>query len=533
MSDEINKNYAQIERMYIKCGDDRFDIVSLQLWYNVGQLPNVRVTVSGGADEIGNQVNNSDKISEANGLCHVVLKLCTKHGVKDFTFFSGYIQAKTPELNATPGGIGYRTTLLLVAEPGLLSMSVPGGYTYLHAGNNNTLEKSPLATIAAAFTKNSREQTEAMKLFNQSPSKCIASFITSCMDRLGDQQQAVSLLNSIIHANGVPARQIESGCSYGVTLLTGIINGLQSTPPLQVFLSFCKLFFLDTVPETLAPEQRGTTAIANRLIARPVCGWDKQSVYTIQTKDVLSLSGMTTYQLGKAIDCWGVCFSQAAGNVVNGLVAVYGPRYTKSVGTPEVFTERELATKVPKIQDAKQRFSAVQVTNLPAWLVMMPKVSTTAVKDPNNKTGAAAVSVEVEDKTTYQQNELWAKRLAVLSFLQNGRNSIGMSISVPFIVLCRLMPYIGDTICVENPNPTDTLNKATKKTSYYGLLTGLSLSIQLSGTDIATTAQATITHVHTQEEHDKFAADNPFYTMTDKDKQEAQKGAFALAAHCS
>lgn len=523
-------NYIQIKKLYLLFQDSsRADIISLQLNYNVDQLPIVRVIVSRGPKGVPttDNLSTTDTAKGSGGSrCTVCVALTNKNGTQTFNLFSGYIRAITPEMVATPQGVRYHTSYIIVAEPALLDMAVPGSYTYLHAGNNNTLARSPFNIIAAAFVRNAQEQTKAMQRFNTSPSECVATLIGSCLERLGDNPQAVTLMDCITHANGKPVRQIESGSIYGEKLFTAVTTGLQGSTPLQVFLQFCHMYFLNGVPETVADGDS-----PSKLIIRPVCGWDKDVTYTIKPEEILSVNGMTVYSPNNTTDCWGVCFSGSAGAVVPGFVAIYGPGYDKGKGEPVVFKEAELADKMPKIQNKDQRFTSVQIINLPAWLIELPQATAKVQADKGNKTGAK--KNPVSSQTTEKQNELWAKRLAVLSFLQNGRATTGLSISVPFIVLCRLLSKLGDTICIEQPDPVDTLSKNTKKNAYYGMLSGLALSIQMNGQQIAVSAQATMTHVHNAEEQKKFAAKNPFYDLDYESREASQPGAYELENFCS
>ena len=166
---------------------------------------------------------------------------------------------------------------------------------------------------------------------------------------------------------------------------------------------------------------------------------------------------------------------------------------------------------------------AAKVLKLSLSTVTSVVSAVSRTKKPSTETSAITVVTgggtnigKVIDKERSKDNwEEICKRLAVLSFLENGCAVNSVALKLPLYTAFRLLPWLGDTIAFNIPSPQQTtkeneLYKITT-TPRYGLLDGISIMFECSHREIQVTCGATLSQVHDETLHKTMSAANPIY----------------------
>jgi len=536
----------------------QFPVLRADLRYKVGAFPAVQVTISSaavfGAAKKGADIKelfedspegseatlwlfmykegNDDEDGEGGGDEGDREGYTPNNGnsLVKIPLFSGYVSGTGSLLLTSIYTVQSSITFQLVCRAAAVNANPGGAFNYFRvAGGNNKYSPKPYLLQLQANANRSRTKsgasgktvlTELAETFITNPAKSIIGLIDELrnIDREGFKMAKVGdgfYTDDIALALKIKAPPIKIIQRFS----TSLVNALMGTPATGVALSVLQSLFLSVIPQTIGSPD-GSPCL---LIVRPgVSGWHVKPSVELATGDILGISDSVSYRLDQRVDFWYVQASQDEVGKSMNLAAVYAPGFGEN-GEAKFLDLNEFTKEVDKT--SKNESSLIgRATILPWWLFLAVEVTKPVPPkppaDPKANTpvdnGGTSVGETRDHEASQTAWEAACKQLAVNSFLENGCAVNAVTLKVPFYTMLRLLPWLGDTISFEVPSPQQTtrnneLYKITAATR-YGLLDGLSITLECSYKGIQVNCSATLSQVHDKELHERMSAENKIYT---------------------
>ena len=527
---------------------ETFPVMRASLSYRVGLPPAVQVTIS--AANLFNTPTPEERAfrelfedSPDGTIGALILGLNVVYPdkpsnapTKTICLFSGYVSGLGSSLVASTHTIQSSITFQLVT--GLMGINaLPGGlFRVFSVGGGDATGMLPkpyqVYLQGRQAAANILEKLKAR--FVENPADCILHLI----DHLRDNSVNISGLSvaECFDTSNIKLKLKAKPVNGEVVHIfaTKLAQGLVGAPASAVALSALQELFLTPIPQTIIKDwtKEDGEPVLSKMIVRPsVSGWNKipkSRVFGVQldARHLLGISDTTQFRLDQRVDFWFVVKGVSEKDNAQKFAAIYAPGYGEN-GEAEFLNTEEFRTQVAKTAVPNARALIGRMVVLPWWMERVLVSSTPPAQnkekskeedsDSPKPVGGAQRPQQPEntDDATWEDA---CKRIAVLSFLENGCAVNGLSLKLPLGVTLNMLPWLGDTISVASYTPADTINRTEPPKNWeesvrtrYGLLDGISMTFELNYKELQVTCGATLSQVHDEDLHDELAADNPLY----------------------
>ena len=526
MADTTKK--LNISGIWLVYNGEKTPVMDLRIDYMVGMFPVVTAVVNDGASNEIETVQSLDGgLSEpvysiAKGAAAIRMDLA-EYDVP-ITLFSGYIVERCPVLETSITTMQSRTRYKLICETELLNTVPPGSLRYYAIYDNKATTLSFGDAYALNFSNGLGLQL--VTEFNESPS----IFLAALLDHIRapfSKKEIKSIKDSVIHAAGNFCTNVPPSAGGFVNLVArDAAPLLGARSPSAAYAALLANFWLGWLPQTVGSESE-----TSRMIIRSVCGWDKTLKFQLKLQDIVGFNSVTSFNHTEFVDYYGVVIPPISTGQVEAergtLVAVYGGGF----GTPvkvmsqqefnaAVVSQKRSGTNKNEAKAGLNTYASMRITTLPKWFdasLFAPKIVQKKEEETDTTRSVAVLS---DYGSIRDAQKTVAERLAILSFLQNGRSATKATIRVPLYTWLRLLPHLGDTGSIDLINLKDQTSRDIKDLhkdtdTWFGGLNALGLSISVDNKALRITCTVGLNQLHTEKEQAMYGMDNPIYKNQD------------------
>ena len=503
-------------------GKAKYPVLSATVNLAIGQMPVVTVVLSGGAhlvnttDSLGSEANNINDI-ELGAIADLVLSLGRAGSDKKqkVVLFSGYVMVSTPSIQTNYISIQSEMTIQLTCGLGALSGIPMGSLMYfgLGASQQNNIQG---VSYSALLGQRAREihkdgDIEATNKFCANPAQFMADMLDAIRNMLRSPGSDAKLVkDAVISCTGPLKVKLQSGLP-SIEFRRQAVSAMQSAPVLTVLNQLLKQIFVSMVPQPVCD-----AGVPCRILMRPVSAWDVSQTYPeITPKDILSVQETSTEYFDNWIDYWIVSFPSNI-STIYGKLAMYGPGSEGNHGNAQVLKPEEFREAVKKrtAGTGSPSYVGARVIPIPGWLYRM-QIHKEVVAAPETTSAGDKVTTSDTEQTATSVEDV-ARRVAVVSYLINGRSVCSVGLAVPLEVYLRALKDFSSVWKLQVPisGKIDAQDLDTKV--YYGLLSNMSMRIAVADKALRATCVMYFNQVHDEEMHETYAADNPIHTIDTK-----------------